>query len=59
MPRPPAELRKLAEEERRRARAHRRLRWKQRFQIGLWVLGGIGLLVAIALAARLSGLSLW
>ncbi len=58
MPRPPAELRKLEEEERRRARVHRRLRWEQRLRVWLWILGGIGLLVAIALLARLAGLSL-
>ena len=56
MPRPPSELRKLDEEERRRARAHRRLQWEQRLRVGLWVLGGLLLLLAIVLVARLAGL---
>jgi hypothetical protein len=56
MPRPPSELRKLDEEERRRARAHRRLQWEQRLRVGLWVLGGLFLLLAIVLVARLAGL---
>ena len=56
MPRPPSELRKLDEEERRRARAHRRLQWEQRLRVGLWVLGGLLLLLAIVLFARLAGL---
>ena len=58
MPRPPAELRKLDDEERRRARAHRRVRWERRLRIGLWILGGAVLLLAIALLARLAGFSL-
>jgi len=56
MPRPPSELRKLDEEERRRARAHRRLQWEQRLRVGFWVLGGLLLLLAIVLVARLAGL---
>jgi cell division septal protein FtsQ len=55
MPRPPAELRKLEEEERRRANAHRRVRWGRRLRVALWILGGIGLLGLIALLARLAG----
>jgi hypothetical protein len=58
MPRPPAELRKLEDEEGRRARAHRRLRWRRRVRVGLWILAGGVLLVAIALIARLAGFSL-
>ena len=54
MPRPPSELRRLDEEERRRARVHRRLRWEQRLRMSLWVLGGLGLLVTIVLLARLA-----
>ena len=54
MPRPPAELRKLEEEERRRARAHRRLLWGRRLRMTLWFLGGIGLLFLIALLIRLA-----
>jgi cell division septal protein FtsQ len=57
MPRPPAELRRLEEEERRRARAHRRVRWGRRLRMALWILGGIGLLVVIALLARRAGFS--
>lgn len=57
MPRPPGELRKLEEEERRRARAHRRLRWHQRFRVILWLLGGVCLLAVLALLARIVGLS--
>ena len=58
MPRPPSELRKLDEEERRRARAHRRLWWEQRLRISLWVLGGLGLFVTIVLLVRLAVLFL-
>jgi hypothetical protein len=53
MPRPPSELRKLEEEERRRARVHRRLRWQQRLRMALWVLGGLSVFVTIVLIARL------
>jgi hypothetical protein len=53
MPRPPSELRKLEEEERRRAHAHRRLRWEQRLRVSLWVLGGLGVFITIVLLARL------
>lgn len=53
MPRPPSELRKLEEEERRRARVHRRLRWQQRLRVGLWMLGGLGVFITIVLLARL------
>ncbi len=55
MPRPPAELRKLDDEERRRARAHLRLRWEGRFRRALWILGGIGLLALVALLAWMAG----
>ncbi len=58
MPRPPAELRRLEDEELRRGRAHRRLRWEERLRVTLWILGGLSLLVVIALLARLAGLSL-
>jgi hypothetical protein len=57
MPRPPAELRKLEDEERRRARAHRRLVWRGRLLVALWLLGGIGFLIVLALLARLAGFS--
>ena len=58
MPRPPAELRRLEDEERRRALAHRRLRRDRRLRTWLWVLGGTVLLVALALFARLAALFL-
>lgn len=54
--RPPAEVRQIELEERRRARAHRRLRWEARWRKGLWI--GLALLVLVILAylARLAGL---
>ncbi len=56
MPRPPAELRKLEEEERRRARAHRRLHWQERVRRVVWIaLGGLFVLFLIFLAIRLVG----
>ncbi len=58
MPRPPAELRKLDEEERRRARAHRRLRWRQRLRLAAWALGALLFLVSLLLVARLMGIGL-
>ena len=58
MPRPPAELRKLEDEERRRARAHQRLQWERRLRMGLWLLGGLVLLAVFVLFARLAGFSL-
>ncbi len=59
MPRPPAELRKLEEEERRRDRAHRHLRWRQRMKRVAWAaLLGLLLLLATFLAARLVGVGL-
>jgi uncharacterized membrane protein len=58
MPRPPAELRKFEDEERRRTRAHSRLRWERRLRMGLWLLGGLVLLVVLILFARLAGFSL-
>jgi hypothetical protein len=58
MPRPPAEIRKLEDEEHRRALAHRRLQWERRLRMGLWLLGGLVLLTVFVLFARLAGLSL-
>jgi hypothetical protein len=58
MPRPPSELRKLEDEERRRVRAHRRLLWERRRRMGLWVLGGLVFLAVLVLFARLAGFSL-
>jgi cell division septal protein FtsQ len=58
MPRPPAELRKLEDEARRRARAHRRLIWARRMRVTLWLLAAIGLVVVIASLVRLAGFSL-
>ncbi len=59
MPRPPAELRKLDEEEKRRDRAHRRLRWGQRLRRIAWAgLVVLLLLFAALLVARLVGAGL-
>ncbi len=59
MPRPPAELRKLEEEEKRRDRAHRRLRWGQRLRRFAWAgLVVLLLLFAALLVARLVGVGL-
>jgi len=55
MPRPPAELRKLDDEERRRSRAHRKLRWEGRVRAALWILGSIGLIALVFYLATLSG----
>jgi hypothetical protein len=58
MPRPPSELRRIEEEERRRARAHRRLVWERRRRMALWFAAGLAALVALAFFARLAGFSL-
>ena len=55
MPRPPAELRRIEEEERRRARAHRRLVWERRRRVALWFVAGLAVLTAVAVVARLGG----
>jgi len=58
MPRPPAELRKLEDEERRRSQAHRRLQWERRRHsifLAAAVLTALGVLL---LVARLAGLPL-
>jgi hypothetical protein len=57
MPRPPAELKRLEEERRRRDRAHRRLRWERRRRATLWLTGGLALLAVLWSLARLAGLS--
>ncbi len=57
MPRPPAELRKLEEEERRRTRAHRRIHRQGRVRQVAWItLGGLFVLFLILLTIRLGGL---
>ena len=57
MPRPPAELRRIEDEERRRARAHRRLVWQRRRRVALWVTAfGLAILAAGMFIARLGGL---
>jgi hypothetical protein len=56
MPRPPAELRRIEEEERRRARAHRRLAWERRRRLALWVAAGLVAAAALMSLARLAGL---
>jgi hypothetical protein len=58
MPRPPAELRRIDDEERRRARAHRRLVWARRRRVALWFVAGLAVLTAFAVVARLGGVSL-
>jgi len=57
MIRPPVELRKLEDEERRRARAHRWLRWGWRLRVALWILGAVTLLVILVFLARRLGFS--
>ena len=58
MPRPPAELRRIEEEERRRARAHRRLVWERRRRVALWFVAGLAVLTAVAFVVRLGGVSI-
>lgn len=59
MPRPPAEQRRIEDEERRRARAHRRLAWERRRRVALWVAAaGLAILAAGVFVARLGGLFL-
>ena len=59
MPRPPAEQRRIEDEERRRARAHRRLVWERRGRVVLWVVAaGLAILAAGVFVARLGGLFL-
>jgi hypothetical protein len=58
MPRPPAELRRIEEEERRRARAHRRLAWERRRRVALWFVAGLAVLTAVAVVVRLGGVSI-
>lgn len=55
MPRPPAELRRIEDEERRRMRAHRRLVWERRRRVALWVTAAVGVLAALFSLARLAG----
>jgi hypothetical protein len=55
MPRPPVELRKMEEEGRRRARAHRRVTWERRRRALLWVAAGSAVLAALVSLARLAG----
>ena len=55
MPRPPTEMRRMDDEARRRARAHRRLVWERRRRTALWVAAGLAVLAAVALVARLGG----
>ncbi len=59
MPRPPSEIRNLDDEERRRARIHRKLRWEERFRKALWLLGAIGAIALIIYLAMLFGYSSW
>jgi cell division septal protein FtsQ len=54
MPRPPAELRRIEEEERRRERAHRGLVWARRRRVALWVAAAVGVLAVLVSLARLA-----
>jgi uncharacterized protein YbbK (DUF523 family) len=55
MPRPPAELRRMNDEERRRARAHRRLKRERRLRAALWLGAGLVLAAAAVSLVRLIG----
>lgn len=50
MPIPPGELRKLRDEERRRADAHRRIRWERLRKRFFWIFFSILVLVSLFLA---------
>ena len=58
MPRPPAELRRIDDEARRRARAHRRLLWERRRRVALWFVAGLAVLAAVACVVRFGGVSI-
>jgi len=58
MPRPPGELRRMDDEARRRARAHRRLIWERRRRVALWFAAGLAVLAVAAFAVGLGGVSL-
>ncbi len=57
MPRPGFEQRKLDEEERRRARAHRKLVWERRLRRWPLALGLLVLLAILLVVLRLTGLA--
>ena len=54
MPRPPVELRRMEDEERRRALAHRRLRREARRLTVLWCSAALLVLAILAFLLRLS-----
>ena len=58
MPRPPAELRRIDDEARRRAKVHRRLVWERRRRVALWFVAGLAVLTALAFVVRLGGVSI-
>jgi hypothetical protein len=58
MPRPPAELRKLEDEAKRRTRAHQRLEWERRRHGIFLVAAVLAALGVLLLVARLAGLLL-
>jgi hypothetical protein len=51
-------LRRIEDEERRRARAHRRVVWERRRRVVFWFAAGLTGLVAVAFIARLAGFSI-
>jgi hypothetical protein len=55
MPRPPAELRRIEDEERRRVRAHRRLKRARRLRVMIWLGAGLALAAAFVFLVRLVG----
>jgi hypothetical protein len=52
MPRPPTELRRIEDEERRRERAHRRIRWERRWRVACWSAIALSLAGALWLFMR-------
>jgi predicted anti-sigma-YlaC factor YlaD len=57
MPRPPTELRRIEDEERRRACAHRRLKRERWLRVAIWLGAGVTLAAAVVFLVRLVGVS--
>jgi hypothetical protein len=55
MPRPPAELRRIEDEEHRRAGAHRRLKRERRLRVAIWLGAVLALAAAFVFLVRLVG----